>query len=390
MPEPRRFASTRGPLDGLLVLSVEQALAGPLCSARLAQMGAHVIKVERAEGDFARGYDQAANGEASYFVWTNSGKESLVLDFKQVEDAALLERIIAQADVFVQNLAPGALARAGFDSASMRARHPRLITCDISGYGADGAASNVKAYDLLVQCESGLVGISGSPQEYGRIGVSICDIGAGMNATSGVLSALALRERTGCGSAIAVSLFDGVADWMTVPYVHQVYGTGAPGRLGLKHPSIAPYGAYSTRDGRDIVISVQNDREWQTFCRRFLHDAQAAQDPRFSSNTGRVRNRRPLDELIGAAFATLEASEALARLAAANTAYGQVRSVAEMAMHPALRTWPMQVGESEIDMVAPPVRTPWDRERFDPAPGLGEHSAGLRAEFAADTRRARS
>lgn len=378
MPGP----STDKPLAGLLVVSIEQALAAPLCTGRLAEMGARVIKIERAEGDFARGYDKAANGEASYFVWTNRGKESMVLDFKQPEDAALLERIVAGADVFVQNLAPGALARAGFDSTSLRERHPRLITCDISGYGSEGSGSELKAYDLLVQCESGLVGVSGAPEAYGRIGVSICDIGAGMNAAIGVLSALALRERTGRGSGIAVSLFDGAADWMTIPYLHEMYGSGAPTRQGLQHPSIAPYGAYPTRDGREIVISIQNEREWQRFCEVFLQDPAAAQDARFASNTERVRHRVALDALIAGVFAQVDAGAALQRLAAANTAYGQVRSVAELAAHPALRTWPMTVGGRELQMVAPPVRAPWDDCRFEPAPRLGEHSANLRAEFA--------
>jgi len=370
------------PLEGVLVVSIEQALAAPLCTGRLAEMGARVIKVERAEGDFARGYDKAANGDASYFVWTNRGKESLVLDFKQPEDAALLERILAQADVFVQNLAPGALARAGFDSAALRQRYPRLITCDISGYGSEGPASTLKAYDLLVQCESGLAGISGAPEACGRIGVSICDIGAGMNAAIGVLSALALRARTGQGSGIAVSLFDGAADWMTIPYLHQVYGNGAPTRQGLKHPSIAPYGAYATRDGHDIVISIQNEREWRSFCDTFLENPAAAADPRFASNNERVRNRQALDRMIGTVFASLDTQQALARLDAANTAYGQVRTVAGLAEHPALRTWPMAVGDRELDMVAPPVRAPWDQGRFEPAPALGQHSASLRAEFA--------
>ena len=281
----------------------------------------------------------------------------------------------------MQNLAPGALARAGFDSATLRERHPRLITCDISGYGAAGPGSELKAYDLLVQCESGLVGVSGAPEAYGRIGVSICDIGAGMNAAIGILSALAQRERTGAGSGIAVSLFDGAADWMTIPYLHEMYGNGAPRRQGLKHPSIAPYGAYATRDGRDIVISIQNEREWQRFCEIFLQNPAAAEDARFASNNERMRHRTELDALIAAAFADLDADEALRRLAAANTAYGQVRSVAEMAAHPALRTWPMKVGERELRMIAPPVRAPWDDCRFEPAPGLGEHTENLRAEF---------
>ncbi len=373
------------PLAGIVVVSIEQALAAPLCTSRLAEMGARVIKIERAEGDFARGYDDAANGASSYFVWTNHGKESLVLDIKQADDAALLERLLAGADVFVQNLAPGAIARAGFDSAALRARHPRLITCDISGYGSEGAASTLKAYDLLVQCESGLAGLTGGPEACGRVGVSICDIGAGLNAVIGVLSALAARERSGQGAGIAVSLFDGAADWMTIPYLHQVYGAGAPTRQGLQHPSIAPYGAFSCADGRDIVISIQNEREWRQFCDIFLRQPALSGDPRYASNTARVRHRAALNQLIGAAFATLTVEQAQARLEAANTAYGRVSSVADLARHPALRTWPMQVAGRELRMIAPPVRTPWDRQRFEPAPDVGQHSAALRAEFAVRT-----
>ncbi|WEY39843.1 CaiB/BaiF CoA-transferase family protein [Paraburkholderia sp. SUR17] len=369
------------PLEGLLVVSIEQALAAPLCTGRLAEMGARVIKIERAEGDFARGYDDAANGESSYFVWTNRGKESLVLDFKQPEDAALLKRIVSRADVFVQNLAPGALARAGLDSAALRRSNPRLITCDITGYG-EGGASALKAYDMLVQCESGLVSITGTPEGYGRIGVSICDIGAGMNATIAVLSALALRERTGAGTGVAVSLFDGAADWMTIPYVHEMYGKGAPTRQGVRHPSIAPYGAYTTRDGRDIVISIQNEREWQQFCAVFLRAPDVANDERFATNNARVRNGAALDAVIARAFALLDVEQVLHRLTEANTAFGQVRSVAEMAKHPALRTWPMQVGDCELDLIAPAVRAPWDAQRFMPAPRLNQQGAALREEFA--------
>lgn len=384
-PEPATPATAARPLDGATVVSIEQALAAPLCTCRLAEMGARVIKIERPEGDFARGYDKAASGHSSYFLWTNRGKESLVLDFKRPEDAALLHRILANADVFVQNLAPGALVRAGFDGDALRQRYPKLITCEITGYGLEGEASKLKAYDLLVQCESGLAGISGGPADYGRIGVSICDIGAGLNAAIGVLSALALRERTGKGSSVSVSLFDGAADWMTVPYLHEVYGNGAPTRQGLKHPSIAPYGAFTSRDGRDIVISIQNEREWQQFCEMFLRQPDVSCDVRFASNAARVSNREALDGLIADVFAQLDTADILARLSAANTAYGQVRSVANMAVHPALRTWAMPVGDdSELRMIAPPVRAPWDAGRFDRAPSVGEHSARLRAEFSTD------
>ncbi|CAG9272484.1 CaiB/BaiF CoA transferase family protein [Paraburkholderia unamae] len=370
------------PLAGITVVAIEQALAAPLCTCRLADMGARVIKIERPEGDFARGYDAAANGSSSYFLWTNRGKESVVLDFKQPDDAALLHRLIASADVFVQNLAPGALTRAGFDSATLRERHPRLITCDITGYGTGSETSKLKAYDFLVQCESGLVSVSGAPDHPGRIGVSICDIGAGMNATIAVLSALALRSRTGAGSGVSVSLFDGAADWMSVPYVHERYGNGAPAPQGLKHPSIAPYGAYRTRDARDIVISIQNDREWAKFCAVFLGDADIANDARFQTNNARVQNREALDTLIGAAFAARPLVEALSLLGDASIAYGQLRAVADMAVHPALRTWPMATGGEPLQMIAPPVRAPWDAQRFEAAPKLGEHTARIRAEFA--------
>lgn len=377
---------TRRPLEGLLVVSIEQALAAPLCTGRLAEMGARVIKIEREEGDFARGYDKAARGVSSYFVWTNRGKESVVLDFKQPADAAILHNILAQADVFVQNLAPGALARAGFDSATLRARYPKLITVDITGYGTNGDVSALKAYDLLVQCESGLAGISGAPEAPGRIGVSICDIGAGMNSTIGVLSALAQRARTGKGSGISVSLFDGAADWMTVPYIHEIYGNGAPTRQGLKHPSIAPYGAYTTADGADIVISIQNEREWIQFAADFMLQPALGTDVRFNSNNSRVKNRADLDSAIGAVFKRLSTQEALDRLAKSRTAYGQVRTVREMAEHPALRTWEMPVGDGErIRLVAPPVRAPWDAGEYEPAPDIGQHSAAIRAEFATAT-----
>lgn len=376
---------TKKPLEGILVVAIEQALAAPLCTNRLAEMGARVIKVERAEGDFARGYDSAANGESSYFVWTNRGKESIVIDFKQPDDAALLHRIIGAADIFIQNLAPGALKRAGFSSASLRERNPRLITCDISGYGDVAEVSHLKAYDMLVQCESGLAAISGAPEAYGRIGVSICDIGAGMNATIGVLSALAQRERTGQGLGIEVSLFDGAADWMTIPYLHETVGAGAPTRQGLRHPSIAPYGAFATADGGEIVISIQNEREWTAFCRVFLRQPELASRAEFSSNNARVRNRDALESRIGQVFGALSTEQALQRLAEAQTAFGQVRSVAEFGAHPALRTWPMPVNGRMLEMIAPAVRTPWDEGFFRGAPALGSDTARIAAEFAAAT-----
>ncbi|MBU3748472.1 MAG: CoA transferase, partial [Burkholderiaceae bacterium] len=256
----------RRPFEGITVVSLEQAVAAPYCSSRLAQAGARVIKVERPEGDFARGYDRAVHGHASYFLWLNTGKESIALDLKQADDLALMKRMIAKADVFIQNLAPGAVERLGIGSEALRAQHPRLITLDISGYGREGERANLKAYDFLVQGESGLLAVSGPPQAYGRIGVSLCDIGAGMYALSAVQQALFLRERTGQGASLHVSLFSGAFDWMAVPLLHQIYSDRAPARVGLKHPSIAPYGGFECADGEILLISVQNNREFARLC----------------------------------------------------------------------------------------------------------------------------
>ncbi len=372
------------PLDGILVVSVEQAVAAPFCTSRLAEAGARVIKIERAEGDFARGYDTAAKGASSYFTWTNQGKESLTLDFHDSEDAALLGRIISQADVFIQNLAPGALRRAGFKMEDLREADPRLITVDISGYGADEAVSHLKAYDLLIQAEAGLTGISGGETELGRIGVSICDIGAGMTAHSAVLEAVLLRERTGDGAALSVSLFDVAADWMTVPLIHTEHGAGPPPRSGLKHPSIAPYGAFETQEGELTLISIQNDREWQVFCEDVLQMKNATKDPRFATNNARVRHRPSLESLISSVTLTLNQVEFQRRLSKAGIAYGGVNSVQDVAQHPALRR---RVVETDTGdqlsipalpvrwMDAPPSKTP------AAAPTPGAHNSALREEF---------
>ncbi|MGL4975254.1 MAG: CaiB/BaiF CoA transferase family protein, partial [Bosea sp. (in: a-proteobacteria)] len=269
----------------------------------------------------------------------------------------------------------------GLGSDHLRDLNPRLITCDITGYGESDEVAHLKAYDLLVQCESGLAGITGVPEGCGRVGVSICDIGAGLNATIGILSALTLRSRTGVGAGLSVSLFDGAADWMTVPYLHERYGKGAPKRLGLNHPSIAPYGAYRTRDGQDIIISIQNEREWRSFCELCLGDASISSDRRFANNNARVSHRAELNAAIGGLFESLSLEDAISLLSNANIAFGQVRSVADFASHPALRTWPMPVAGGTVAMVAPPVQAPWDRGAFEPAPLLGEHSGGIREEF---------
>ncbi|MDB5687889.1 MAG: carnitine dehydratase, partial [Rhizorhabdus sp.] len=324
-------------LEGILVVALEQAVAAPFCTQRLADAGARVIKIERAEGDFARGYDHVVHGESAYFVWLNHGKQSIILDIKRPDDAALLETMLAKADIFVQNLAPGATARAGFGSADLRARHPRLITCDISGYGQDGPARDMKAYDFLIQCEAGLAAVTGTPDGPGRVGVSVADIGCGMNAHAAILQALYERTVTGKGRGIAVSLFDGLADWMAVPLLHHDYGGKAPARVGLKHPSIAPYGAFACGDRKAVVISIQNEREWKILCMQVLDNPELAADPRFVSNALRVANRSALDGTVGEVFAGLDHEEAVRRLAAAKIAFASVNEVADLSAHGQLR-----------------------------------------------------
>jgi crotonobetainyl-CoA:carnitine CoA-transferase CaiB-like acyl-CoA transferase len=378
-------AAESGPYAGLLVVTLEQAVAAPTCSCPFAEGGARVIKIERAGGDFARHYDSVVKGESSYFVWANHGKESLELDIKKPEDAELLHRILAQADIFIQNLAPGAASRAGFDSEELRARHPRLITCDISGYGEDGAYRDMKAYDFLVQCESGLVAINGSPEGYGRIGVSICDIGAGMNAVIGIQQALLQRERSGRGSGIRISLFDTAADWMTVPLMHAQYGGRAPQRVGLHHPSIAPYGGYETSDGEILAISIQNEREWRRFCAEILQQPELADDPRFRGAEDRVRNRKELDVHIDAVFGSTTRTALEAKLREAGIAYGAVNSVESFVEHPQLRRRPVSLPDGqEADLVAPAIRSSNETTtRFRPVPAFGEHTDAIRAEFSA-------
>ncbi len=371
------------PLEGILVVALEQAVAAPYCSSRLADAGARVIKIERPEGDFARGYDRAVHGESSYWVWTNRGKESIALNLKQRDDLQLLERMLAQADVFIQNLAPGATERLGIGSAALRARHPKLITCDISGYGDDGRFFGLKAYDLLVQAESGLVSISGAPGEWGRIGVSVCDITAGMNALIGIQQALMQRARTGQGSGVKVSLFGSAAELMSVPYLQARYGGKAPERVGLKHPTIAPYGAFTCADGRDIVISIQNEREWADFCCAVLRRPDLLQDSRCAGNAARVEHRAFVDGVVAEVFASLTSAVVVDRLTEAQTAFGQVNSVHDLIQHSQLRTRRMPVQGREVDVPASPWLVEWDSAHFAPAPALDAHGTALRAEFGA-------
>ena len=371
------------PLSGMTVLAIEQALAGPLCSCRLADAGARVIKVEREEGDFARGYDSVIYGESSVFVWANRGKELVVLDLKDRNDIELIHRILAKSDVFIENLAPGATERLGLGSKSLRDRYPRLITCDIMGYG-EGPYRDMKAYDFLVQCESGLVSVSGAPGAPGRFGVSICDIGAGLNAAEGVLLALMHRERTGKATGVTVSLFDAAADWMNVPLAYFDYSGRTLEPLGMQHPFMAPYGAYPSGDGLELVIAIQNDREWARFCQAVLDRPDMALDPRFSSNDDRVVNRAAIDAVINARFARYSLDDLKKLLLSAGVAYGSVNSVAQLSRHPQLRRWPMEVGGRTINPVAPPLQTPYDDGAFRKAPDIGEHTETIRREFAGE------
>ncbi len=371
-----------GALDGILVVALEHAVAAPFASCRLADAGARVIKIERREGDFARGYDRAAAGLSSYFAWLNRGKESVVLDLKAPADAGLLRRLVAAADVFIQNLAPGAAARAGFGSAELRARHPRLITCDISGYGETGPCRDMKAYDLLIQAETGLASITGAPEAPGRVGVSICDIAAGATAYAAILEALLRRERTGTGEAIAVSLFDVMADWMTVPLLHHDYAGAAPPRTGLSHPSIAPYGVYATR-GRPVLIAIQNEREWARFCEGVLGDSALASRPEFADNVARVQHREALDRVITGVFTAVAVEELYDRLRRADIAFASLNGVADLARHPHLRRATAGSPVGPIRLVAPPVRRPGEPEAapLRPIPALGADTERVRREF---------
>jgi itaconate CoA-transferase len=371
-----------GALAGVLVVALEQAVAAPLCTARLATAGARVIKIERAEGDFARGYDAVVAGESAYFVWLNRGKESLVLDIKQPADAALLARLVARADVFVQNLAPGAAARAGFGAEALRARHPRLITCDISGYGEAGPYRDMKAYDLLIQCETGLAAITGAPEAPGRVGVSVADIACGMNAHAAILEALIARGVTGAGRGLAVSLFDAIADWMTVPLLHHEQGGQAPARVGLAHPSIAPYGAFATADGRQVVLAVQNEREWRALATALL-PAGIADDARFATNPLRVAERPVVDGLVAAALAGIDLAAVMALLKAAGIAHGAVNGVADLALHPQLRRAMAFAEHGPVSLPAAPVQVAGETPAPGRVPALGAHSAAIRAEYGA-------
>ncbi|HZL61592.1 MAG TPA: CaiB/BaiF CoA-transferase family protein [Pseudolabrys sp.] len=368
------------PLEGLLVVSVEQAVAAPQCTCRLADAGARVIKVERPEGDFARRYDALVHGESAYFVWLNRGKQSVVLDLGQAGDKALLEAMLGKADVFVQNLKPGAIAKLGFAVTRLRRDYPRLICCSISGYGESGPYAQRKAYDMLIQAESGLASITGGPEAPARAGVSVCDIAAGMNAYEAILEALLARGRTGAGAAIAISMFDAMADWMGVPLL-QHEGGDTPQRIGLAHTSISPYGAFKTRDGVDVLISIQNDREWRVLAEHVIGDKALAADPNFATNVERMKRRPETDGRVAAAFAAMDVAPLVEKLTRYDIAFGVINDLNLLARHPHLRRVAVGTPTGPASMPAPAAIHDGVPRGYGAVPALGEHSAMIRAEF---------
>ena len=368
-------------LEGLTVVALEQAVAAPYASSRLADAGARVIKIEREEGDFARRYDSLVNGDSAYFVWLNRGKESVRLNLKDAQDKAILGAMIAKADVFIQNLAPGAVDRMGFGLEELHAAHPQLIICSITGYGRDGPYSQQKAYDLLVQAESGLCAVNGTEHGAARVGVSVCDIAAGMQSFQGIMQALYARTRTGRGRIIDVSLYHALADWMNVPYLQTRYGGKPPSRVGLRHPTIAPYGAYVCGDDKAVLISIQNEREWARLCAEVLGDAGIATHARFNSNNQRVANRDALEGIVARSFASASRETIIERLTAAGIAFGRLTDLEDLAAHPQNNFITVRSDGGEIELMAPGFITRGADMQYGPVPSLGQHDAAIRAEF---------
>ena len=365
------------PLEGITVVAVEQAVAAPFCSSRLADAGAHVIKVERPEGDFARGYDAAAKGQSSYFVWLNRGKDSAVIDLAAKDGRATLERLIAGADVLLQNLKPGSMDKLGFPLDRLRKHYPALICCTISGYGDDGPYAQRKAYDLLIQAESGLASITGGPDGPSRVGLSIVDIATGATAHAAILEALIARARSGQGADIRISMFDVMADWLTVPLLHSEAGH-PPQRMGLAHPSIAPYGVFRSQDGKDILISIQSEREWKTLCADVLGRPDLPNDPRFANMIERVRNRKLTDTTVGDVFASMTRDELLRRLSDADIAFAEVNTMAELAHHPHLRRIEVDTPNGKVAYPAPAAIVAGEPRHYGAVPGIGERPAAAK------------
>ena len=377
------------PLEGITVVTLEQAVAAPFATRQLADLGARVIKVERpGTGDFARSYDTTVKGLSSHFVWLNRSKESLTLDLKKDRTREILNLLIEQADVFVQNLAPGATGRLGFGTEALRERHPRLIVCDVSGYGSSGPYRDKKAYDLLVQCEAGLVSITGTPEVPSKVGIAVADIAAGMYAYSGILAALFRRERTGEGAALEVSLFEALAEWMGFPAYYAMYGGKEPPRSGGRHASIAPYGPFECGDGNQIFFGVQNEREWERFCEVVLGRPETANDELFDRNSHRVENRKALEEEISAVLGRLSSEEAIEGLERAGIANARMRTVREFLEHPQLEArdrW-RAVGSpaGHLRTLLPSVVMSDSEPVMAPIPGVGEHTDEILAQLGYD------
>ena len=380
------------PLEGITIVSLEQAVAAPLATRHLADLGARVVKVERPDGgDFARAYDSAVRGMASHFIWLNRSKESIALNLKHSAGCDVLADLLAVADVFVQNLGPGACARLGFDAATLAGRHPRLVTCDMSGYGSSGPYRDKRAYDLLVQSETALVSLTGTPEHPAKTGIPTADIAAGMYAYSSILAALLLRERTGRGTAVEVSMFDALTEWLGHPMYITAHTGEAPPRVGLSHPVIAPYDAYPTGDGGQVVVGIQNDREWARLAAGVLQRPELATDPDFATNQARVRNRDRVDAAVAAGLAALTSTEAVKRLEDAGIANARLNTVHDLLSHPQLAArdrW-REIGTpvGRVGALLPPMTFPGMEPRMDPVPALGQHTDSVLRSLGYDDQR---
>lgn len=368
-------------LDGLLVVSLEHAVAAPYASCKLADAGARVIKVERPEGDFAREYDQYVHGESAYFVWINRGKESVCLNLKDEDDRSVFGSLLAEADVFIQNLGPGVMERLGFPLESLREKYASLIVCSISGYGSEGPYRDQKAYDLLIQAETGLSAINGTEHGPARVGVSVCDIAAGMTAYQAILQGLLGRHKTGEGRLIEVSLFHAMADWMNVPYLQYRYGGKKPAPMGLKHPTIAPYGAYSCADGKVILISVQNNREWAQLCAKVLGKPELAELEGWATNEERVANREKVDACVGDYFGSVDRETAVASLTGAKIAFGRLSDLDDLLAHPQHRLVSVRVNGENVEMLAPGAMVDGEHPTFGSIPAKDQNGLKIRHEF---------
>jgi itaconate CoA-transferase len=374
------------PLEGVTVVALEQVIAGPFATRQLAELGARVIKIERpGAGDAARGYDRTVKGLSSHFVWVNRSKESLALDVKHPQSKAILARLLARADVFVQNLAPGAADRLGLGAAELRAKHPRLVWCGISGYGPAGPYAEKKAYDLLVQCEAGLLSVTGAPDAPSKAGIPVADIAAGMYAFSSILAALLRREREGVGATLDITMFEALGEWMGFPAYFAHYGGTPPPRSGAYHATIVPYGPFEAGDGRTVFLSIQNEREFARFCDTVLGDAGLARDPRFASGPARARNREAMHAEIARVFSKLTAAQLLERLEAADIANARLNGMDEFWSHPQLaargRWAKVATPEGDIDALLPPFNLDRFEPRMDAVPALGAHTGAILAEL---------